>query len=203
MIEIVISIVSCALVIYAFVNLIQSYSMRKDVIQKISLQKRVGAAVSSTSRVLNWGVFLHGTWSRERIRIPFILKEFADNLDSEKAFFLIRSRREPRIWKIPEGCVYPQQKFLEGYSIDESCEFIQETLRKKVLVIDPKLGDEIPSELKKVGVNSAIIAEMRFGTKKGVLIVCNSRVAVGKKPYMLSYTRKDCEAAEVFAKVIS
>ena len=150
----------------------------------------------------NWSV-LRGMLEQELSRASFFLKEVAENLSSEKAFFLAPSRRMPGAWTIPEGCVYSERDSPTDLSISSESDIIQRALSQESIVLDTAIGDTIPEPLAKLGVTSAIVAAVGYPAQQALLVFCNSKRLIGRPPFQVRYTRAHVEFAIAVASLMS
>jgi len=171
---------------------------RLDIFEKTNIQEQSEFGTGEPC----WSMLLPGPGLKGRMRTLFVLKEVARNLKSEAAFFLYQSSKKPDLWVVPNDEIYTEIGLPTSFSIPKDCEIVNKAESKETVVIDPELQDEVPPDLKSAGVRSAILVPITKGKQQGLFVICNRKQAKHKEPYRLTYTRKDCEAAEVFAKVI-
>lgn len=130
------------------------------------------------------------------------LREIAQYFDSERVFVLVPCKERRGWWVVPERCVYPEGGFRKGFCISKQNTVVGEALSNGYIVVDPNLGDKVPQVLQKAGIRSAIIVGVMDQEKEALLVVCNSKRLTGVKPFQVSYTRRNCEDAEVFARLV-
>jgi hypothetical protein len=150
-----------------------------------------------------WGMFLHGRDLDDEQRRRFMLKEIAQSLKSEIAFLLLSSKENPNQLNIPVGGIYAERESPGVFPNSIELDLIRNMTRQETLVIGEELQDQIPPTLRDLGVKSAIVVPLGMQDNQGYLVVCNRKAQARKKPYGLSYDRRDCETAEVFARVIA
>lgn len=151
----------------------------------------------------NWSLIVHGRVEEGRKRITLVLKEIAENLDSEMAFLLTPSIETSSIWRIPAGWIYSEKDLPTDFSICAEEDIIKKSLLEESVVLDSKTGDRIPEPLARLGIKSAIGVALGYPEREALLIICNGKKLVGKIPFQVHYTKADNELAVVIARVIS
>lgn len=151
----------------------------------------------------NWDRIVHGRIEKAQRRVPFLLKEIAEKLESQTAFLLAPSGEMPEVWTIPEGWIYSEKEFPTDLSISDETDLIEKALSEESVVLDTKIGDILPEPLAKSGIESAIAAAVGYPNPEALIVVCNRKKLVGRPPFQVRYTRADDELAVVMARVIS
>ena len=149
----------------------------------------------------NWSRIIHGGVEEGPSRVSLLLKDISENLVSEAVFLLAPSGEKPKVWTIPEGWVYPENWVSKDFSISDRTNVIKKALSEEYIVLDPNIGNKMPLFLEKLGVKSAIAAAVGYPEREALLMICNSKKAIGNPP--LYYTMKDANFAVVIARVIS
>ena len=151
---------------------------------------------------MNWSLVIDPRLDEGPERVLFLLKNIAENLNSETAFVLCRDRDRPGIWKVPSGCLYAEREVPGEITLSEKEEVVARTLQEERVVLDKALGDKIPAPLDQMGVHSLIATALGYEERNGLLVVCNSK-SPSDPPYPLRYQRADVDLALVMARVIS
>ena len=185
----------------------QVYVTRSRVLKRVDLyqRKEANAAKEKEGQIAyrpNWGIFLQWGSRGGGTHSSIMLKEIANVLHSEIAFFLQENPKEPGRWYIPHGGLYPKHEYLRDVDLGFSDDIVKQTLSEYTVVYDNCVKDVIPKGLRKLGIESFIATYTTIKHEATILVICKSTEKHGRDPYQVSYSLNDRSFASIMGKAL-